>query len=153
MILHSSSRYVCMYTYVLRTTRYLRQKKTEKRNGGQVSGWTCRTCVQNFRVYLLKTARKFGLLTCVFYVVACNCLVLVYDRVFCVRLHWIFYTGRSDLRMLPWKKNTFDMPWSTCSRLVQKKMGKYMFFLRKRLTIFGLFDGLWSVGTRFRHQR
>jgi len=24
-------------------------------------------------------------------------------------------------------------------------------FLRKRLTVFGPFDGLWSVGTRFRH--
>ena len=47
-------------------------------------------------------------------------------------------------------KRFTDMPWSTCSRVVHKKWGKY-FFPRKRLTIFGLFDGLWSVGTRFRH--
>ena len=39
------------------------------------------------------------------------------------------------------------MPWSTCNRPVQKKP------LRKRLTIIDLFEGLWSVETRFRHQR
>ena len=45
-----------------------------------------------------------------------------------------------------------DMPWSTCSRLVQKKKGKhFFFFVRKCLAIIDLFEGLWSVGTRFRH--
>ena len=45
-------------------------------------------------------------------------------------------------------KRFADIPWSTCSRLVQKKKEKKE-KLRKRLTNFGLFDGLWSVGTRF----
>ena len=41
-----------------------------------------------------------------------------------------------------------DMPWSTCNRFVQKKKGKNVFFLRKRLTIIiDLFEGLWLVGT------
>ena len=40
-----------------------KKKKKRKRNppGGQGSGWTCRTHVQNFSVYLLKTAWTFGL--------------------------------------------------------------------------------------------
>ena len=42
-----------------------------------------------------------------------------------------------------------DMPWSTRNRLVQQK--KTEFFLRKRLTIVHLLEGLWSAGTRFRH--
>ena len=42
-----------------------------------------------------------------------------------------------------------DMPWSTCSRPDQKK--KKMIFLRKRLTIVFVFDGLWLVGKRFPH--
>ena len=63
MILHSSSRHLCMYRYVLRTTKYIRRKKLkEPPPGDQVSGWTCRICVQNFRVYLLKTAWTFKLL-------------------------------------------------------------------------------------------
>ena len=32
----------------------------------------------------------------------------------------------------------------------EKKMKKSRFFLRKRLTIIGLFEGMCSVGTRFR---
>ena len=35
-------------------------------------------------------------------------------------------------------------------RLVQKKNEKNIVFLRKRLTIVDRFEGLWSVGTRFR---
>ena len=34
----------------------------EKKKGGQVSGWTDRASVQNFGVYLFKTAWTFGLL-------------------------------------------------------------------------------------------
>ena len=45
-----------------------------------------------------------------------------------------------------------DMPWSTCRRLVQKKNGeKNDFPTETRVIIVGFFDGLWSVGTRFRH--
>ena len=57
MILHSSLRHLCTHTYVL----YVRPnifsgKKRKIPLGGQVSGWTCRNCVQNFRVYLLEMA-------------------------------------------------------------------------------------------------
>ena len=40
----------------------------------------------------------------------------------------------------------------TWNRLVQKKKWwkKNVFFLRKRLTVIGLFEGPWLVGTRFR---
>ena len=48
-------------------------------------------------------------------------------------------------------KRSTDTPWSTCSRLVQKKNGGIIFFLLKRLTIFGLFGGLWSIGGRWGH--
>ena len=61
MILHSSSRQLCKYTYVLRTTNIFSENKRETPSGGHVSGWTCRTCAQKFRVYLLKTAWTFGL--------------------------------------------------------------------------------------------
>ena len=48
--------------------------------------------------------------------------------------------------------NFTGMPWSTCNRLVQKKMKKiHTFFVRKGLTISDLLEGLWSVGARFRH--
>ena len=39
-----------------------RMSPWKKTPGGQASGWTHRTRVQNFRVYLLKTAWTFGLL-------------------------------------------------------------------------------------------
>ena len=39
-----------------------REKEKEPPPGGQVSGWTCRTCAQKFIVYLLKTAGTFRLL-------------------------------------------------------------------------------------------
>ena len=58
MILHSS-RHLFTYTYVLsiRTTKYIhRKKKNQRPLGGQVSRWTCRTCMLNFGVYLLETA-------------------------------------------------------------------------------------------------
>ena len=44
-------------------------------------------------------------------------------------------------------------PLEYLSRLFQKNVFFFFFFFsqRKRLTIFGLFEGLWSVGTRFRH--
>ena len=68
MIRHSCSRHLlCKYTYVLRSTKYIQRKQVIKETGVQVSEWTCSTCVQNFRVYLLKTAWAFGLL-CVKYV-------------------------------------------------------------------------------------
>ena len=46
---------------------------------------------------------------------------------FCVIFHWGFATGRSDLRMFAWKRSRTEMPWSTCNRLVQSKMGKKKF--------------------------
>ena len=46
-----------VYVRTIRITKYIqRNKKKENPIGGQVSGWTCRTRVQNFRVYLLETA-------------------------------------------------------------------------------------------------
>ena len=36
--------------------------KEEEKNAGRASGWACRTRVQNFRVYLSKTAWAFGIL-------------------------------------------------------------------------------------------
>ena len=41
---------------------YRRNKEEKKKNGDQVSGWTRRTCLQNFTVYLSKTAWTFRLL-------------------------------------------------------------------------------------------
>ena len=39
MIRHSSSRHVCTYTYVLRTTK-IDSVKIESTHGGKLSGWT-----------------------------------------------------------------------------------------------------------------
>ena len=41
--------------YVRTTYDQIYSAKKENPHGGQVSGWTCRTCVQNFRIYLLTT--------------------------------------------------------------------------------------------------
>ena len=46
-----------VYVRTIRTTKYI-QRKTNKQKSpleGQVSATTCRTCVQNCRVYLLET--------------------------------------------------------------------------------------------------
>ena len=57
------------------------QKEEPPPPGGQVSGWTCGTCVQNCRVYLVKTGWTFGLLcgkhVYFTYIVSCTYLVLV----------------------------------------------------------------------------
>ena len=45
-------------------------------------------------------------------------------------------------------KEFTDMPWSSCNRAVKKTSDKKKaLFLRKRPTIFDLFEGLWSVDT------
>ena len=50
-----------MHVYVPRTTHdQMHSAKTPP--GGQVSGWTCRTFEQKFRVHIFKTAWAFGLL-------------------------------------------------------------------------------------------
>ena len=154
MILHSSPRHLCTCTYVLRRTNYIRRKKKKKKPGGQVSGWTCRTCAQIFRVYLLKTAwifrlqcGKHGYFTQLLVNTWFQCRI---KSLRCVQLTTQHRQVRSSNVCV---KLFTDMPWSTCSRLVQKK-GRFVFFLpRKRPTIFDLFDGMWSVGTRFRRQR
>ena len=49
-------------------------------------------------------------------------------------------------------KRFVGVPSSICNGLLQKKNEeKNAFFLRKRLAIIELFEGLWSVGTRFRY--
>ena len=61
-----------------------------------------------------------------------RCLQLLGSSVgssFCVIFQLRFTIGRSDLRMFAWKHLQTGMPWSTCSRLVQTKMGKKSFFL------------------------
>ena len=40
----------------IRTSYTYGQMYSAEKERGQVSGWTCRTCVQNFRVYLLGTS-------------------------------------------------------------------------------------------------
>ena len=47
-----------MHVYVrpIRTTKHIQRQKKEESLGGQVSGWTRRTCVQKFMVCLLETA-------------------------------------------------------------------------------------------------
>ena len=61
-----------------------------------------------------------------------------------------FTIGRSGLRMF--RENFYGR---TCLEVLavasfRQKWEKKL-FLRKRLTVFGPFDGLWSVGTRVRH--
>ena len=59
---------------------YSARKANRKKNRVQVSGWTCRTCAQNFRVFLLKEGVDIGTFdrkTCAFCVVACNYVVFV----------------------------------------------------------------------------
>ena len=144
--------FIHVYVRTIRTTKYIRRNKKKEIPGGQVLGWTCRTCVQNFRVYLLKTAWVFGVL-CGKYVYCSICLQILGFSVgssLCVIFHLLFNTGGSDLRMFCVKLFTGE-PWSTCSRIVQKKNEEKMFCLQKRLTILGFLGGLWSVGTRFRH--
>ena len=148
MILHSSSRHLCMYRYVLRTTKYIRRKKLkEPPPGDQVSGWTCRICVQNFRVYLLKTAWTFKLL-CGKHVYFTQLLEITW---FQCRIEFLRYV-LPNIEHRQVRSSNACVKRFTCSRLIQKKNEK-QFFQRKRPTIFGLFDGLWSVGTRFRHYR
>ena len=68
IVTNSSSRHLCKYTYVLRTTKHIRRKKEKKKPERQVSGWTCRTCVQNFRVLSLSNCAGISILvrkTCV----------------------------------------------------------------------------------------
>ena len=70
-----------MNVYVRTTYDQIHSTKKEEENQreGQVSGWGCRTCVQNCRVYRLKTTWTLGLLCGkrVIYLVAYNDLVLV----------------------------------------------------------------------------
>ena len=64
---------------------YSARKRKEPPPGGQVSGWTCKTCAQKFMVYLLEKAGTFKTFvrkTCAFRVVVCNYMVFVHDRVF-----------------------------------------------------------------------
>ena len=83
MILHSSSRHSCTYTYVLyvRPNIFSGKKRKPPRRSGLGMDMYC-TCVQNFRVYFLDINGvdiKFwcGKHACVLYVVACDNLVLV----------------------------------------------------------------------------
>ena len=62
--------------------------------------------------------------------------------------HLIVNIGRSDLRMFA--RNILHALEYLQSPRSENKWDK-MFFLRKRLIVFDLFHGLWSVGTRFRH--
>ena len=124
MILHSSSRNLRTYTYV----NIFGENKEAKKNVGQVSGWACRTCVQNFRVYLLRTAWTFGLLCgkkCVLYIVACNYSIFVWDRVLpYVPLNiWNRQVRSSHVCV---KRFTDRRALEYCSRLVQKN-GEKMF--------------------------
>ena len=124
---------------------YSAKKKKRPPPEGQVSGWTCRTCVQNLRVLSLKNG--VDILTFVrkpfeIYVVARNYLVLMLDLSFCVMFHLIFSIGRSDLRML---RETFYRQACVGVDAVAsftKKNGGKKFLLRKHLTIFGICDGL-----------
>ena len=119
---------------------------------------TCTTCVQNFRVYLLKTARTFGLscgkqvhftLLLVPYVITwfeCRSFALCSTQhltqagqIFECNVYVILFTDRHALEYLKSPRS-------------EKKWGKKK-IVRKCLIIYGLFDGLWSVGTRFHHQR
>ena len=67
--------------------------------------------------------------------------------------HSKFNIGRSDLRMVArnFYRHMVHMYALESVASFRKKMGENTFFLRKRLIIFGLFDGLCSVRTRFRH--
>ena len=60
--------------------------------------------------------------------------------------HLIFNIRMSDLECLRETFYRHDLVY-----LQSPRSEKKMIFLRKCLTIFGFFDGLWSVGTRFRH--
>ena len=61
-LFHDSARFFETFMHVYVCTYYvgpnIRRKKGEK-HAGQVSGRTCRTCVQIFRVHLLKMAWTF----------------------------------------------------------------------------------------------
>ena len=110
---------------------YSAKKKKRPPPEGQVSGWTCRTCVQNLRVLSLKNG--VDILTFVrkpfeIYVVARNYLVLMLDLSFCVMFHLIFSIGRSDLRML---RETFYrqacVGVDAVASFTKKKWGKKVF--------------------------
>ena len=79
MMLHSFSRLLGTYPYVLRTTKYIREKKKRKKRRSGLGMDMQNICMQNFKIYFLKTAWTFGLLCGkrAFCVVACNYLVLV----------------------------------------------------------------------------
>ena len=133
----------------------IRRKRQRNPSGGQASGWTRRTRVQIFRVYLFKTAWTFRLQcgkVCNSRTVAFNHLVSVQDKLRAINMirYWPYAVRSSNICA----KSFVGVPQSTCNRRVRKKIVKKMLFsLRKRLTIIDLFEGLWSVGTRFRHQR
>ena len=116
-------------------------------------GHTCRTCVQKFRSISYNTPLTYRIF----------CGKHAYLRLLLVITS--FQCRIEFLRQIPLKiyhrqvrfanvcVKTFtdghDLKYLQSPR--SDKNGKKKAFLRKRLTVFGPFDGLWSVGTRFRH--
>ena len=62
-----------------------------------------------------------------------SALGVTYDLILDLRAHIFEYSPETNYR---------HAVWNTCNRLVQKKTEMHACFLRKRLTIVDLFEGL-----------
>ena len=130
-----------MHDYI-RTTYDQIYSKNKTKPGGQVSGWTCTSkynmcanvqglCLTT-GVDILTFARK----TCVFYIVACNYLVLVYDRIlaWCSTKHLTLTGQIFECLRETFYRHALEYLQSPRS----EKNGGKIVFLRKRLSSFGL---------------
>ena len=91
---------------------------------------------------------------CVVCVVTLACFVSVYYQLWGIYTWYIIYDVILALRrqIFEYSRETFcrsALEYLQSARS-EKKEKENAVFLRKRLTIFDLFEGLWSVGTRFR---
>ena len=149
MILHSSSRDLCTYMYYVRPNIFGETRKKEPPPGSQVSGWTCRICVHIFRIYLVSLKTPY-LDFCAQNM--CNRCSYVVPGSFSMGVicDLIMALGSQIFETLRKKQCRHALEY-TSYRLGLKKWRGKVVFLRKRLTMVDLFEGLWSVGTRCRH--
>ena len=129
MVRHSSSRHVCMYTYYHVRPNTSGESKKHPPKVKSRDGHICGTCVQNFRSISYKKSWTYRLLYGKH----------AYFR-WLLQITW-FYSRIEFLRYVPlniyhtiigrwmFARNLIrmDRPWSTCSHLVQLKMGNKVF--------------------------